>query len=83
MSFGNLGGHSAGDIAKYLQGLNFPAQKEDVVQHAQSHQADNQTLDLLRKIPPGAYNSIADVMTRLGLPAGAADIVKGFGDKPH
>jgi len=82
MNFGNLGGLSAGDIAKHLQGLNFPAQKDEVVQHAQSHQADSQIIDMLRKLPPGAYNSIGDVMTRMGLPQGAADMVKGFG-KPH
>ncbi len=75
------GGRSASDIAQVLKGVNFPAQKDELVHQAEANQADSGILAMLNKIPPGAYNSIGDVMQRLGLPSGVADAIKGFGQR--
>jgi len=81
MELPNVGGRSPNDIAQFLKGLNFPAQKDDLVQQAESNQADSGMLDMLRHIPPGMYNSAGDVMERIGVSGGIADKVKGFGSK--
>lgn len=81
MELPNVGGRSANDIAQVLKGLNFPAQKEDLVRQAESNQADSGVLDMLKNIPPGMYDSAADVMERMGVPGGMADKLKGFGSK--
>ncbi|HEX5513714.1 MAG TPA: DUF2795 domain-containing protein [Gammaproteobacteria bacterium] len=77
----STGGRSPNEIAQVLKGLNFPAQKDEVVHQAEANQADGGILDMLRHLPPGAYNSLAEVMERIGLPSGAADMLKGFGSR--
>lgn len=81
MKISNIGGQSSNDIAQFLGSLNFPAQKDDLVRQAESSQADTGLLDMIRQLPPGMYNSAADVAERMGLPSGVTDAIKGFGSK--
>lgn len=81
MPLGNLGDQLPNELTKYLKGMNFPADKEDVVHQAESNQADNQLLGVLKQLPPGVYNSIADVAKSVGGSGGVGDMLKGFGRK--
>lgn len=79
---GGIGGQNPAELIRMFQGMNFPADKDDLVRHAESRSADSGVMDMLRSIPPGAYDSIGQVMDRLGVPSGVTDALKGFG-KPH
>jgi hypothetical protein len=53
-------------IAQYLADLDFPASRQEVVWSAQLHDAQEDILKLLRRIPNQQYSSLADVMNNLG-----------------
>ncbi|MGY2080818.1 DUF2795 domain-containing protein [Modestobacter sp. SYSU DS0657] len=49
------------DIQKALGGIEYPAKKEDVVKHAESHGGDGEVLQALRNIDDGEYDTPAAV----------------------
>jgi hypothetical protein len=49
------------DIQKALSGMDYPADKEQIIQHAQQHGADDAVLDALRKIPERQYEGPSGV----------------------
>ncbi|PWC39837.1 DUF2795 domain-containing protein [Azospirillum sp. TSO35-2] len=61
-----LGGHSPANISHHLKGIDFPADKADVAQHAKKQGADKDILDILEKMPDGRYENMADVMKGVG-----------------
>lgn len=61
-----LGGHSPSNIAKYLKGIDFPAGKEDLVDHAMEQDADEEVIEILNQMPDRDYKSMADVMKGVG-----------------
>lgn len=61
-----MGGQSPANVAHYLKGIDFPANKQDLVKHAQSHKADEEVLDALKKMPDQEYGTMADVMKGYG-----------------
>jgi len=67
MDLGNLTGQAPNLLSKYLKGLNFPAEKENVVKQAESNQADNNILGALRKLPPGVYRNLGEVAQKAGI----------------
>ena len=44
--------------AKALQGADFPATKEQVLDYAQSHGADSKSLEALHALPDQKFNNI-------------------------
>ena len=42
-------------VQKYLSGVDYPANKDDLVRHAESHGADDRVLEALRSIPERRY----------------------------
>ncbi|MCU0568866.1 MAG: DUF2795 domain-containing protein [Oculatellaceae cyanobacterium Prado106] len=38
-------------IQKYLKGMDYPAQKDDLIQHAEQQGADQEILDVLEQLP--------------------------------
>lgn len=66
MDLGNLTDKLPDQLSKYLDGLNFPAEKEEVVQQAESNQADSKVVSALQKLPPGVYDSVNDVAKKVG-----------------
>ncbi len=48
-------------VSKALQGLEFPAQKAELVTYAEDRQADPRTLRALRSLPEGTYSSNDEV----------------------
>ena len=41
---------------KFLSGMNYPASKDEIVQHAEGQGADENTLSVLRQIPDRQYD---------------------------
>jgi len=58
---GNLGDQIPQQLSKYLKGLDFPADKDDVVRQAEANEANTMVVSALKKIPPGVYNSVNDI----------------------
>ena len=55
-----LGG--MGDIQQYLQGINFPAQKEEVASGAESNGAPQGVVDKIKNAAMEKFNGPQDVM---------------------
>jgi Protein of unknown function (DUF2795) len=53
-------------LQKHLKGTNYPASKNDLVQRAQSNDAPNDVLAMIRQLPSESYDSPADVMRAFG-----------------
>jgi O6-methylguanine-DNA--protein-cysteine methyltransferase len=66
MDLGSLTGQLPNQLSKYLNGLHFPADKDNVVKHAESNQADSKILGALKKLPPGVYKNINEVAQKIG-----------------
>ena len=49
------------DIQKALSGMDYPASKDQIVQHAESHGADKEVLDALRGIQDREYEGPSGV----------------------
>jgi len=43
-------------IQKYLSGIDYPADKDRICEHAQRNGADEEALETLRRIPEGDYD---------------------------
>jgi hypothetical protein len=55
-------GESPSGITKHLKGLNFPASKHDLVEHARRNHVEQNVLRVLEGFPEKEYGSMADVM---------------------
>lgn len=60
------GGHSPVNLARHLKGIDFPANKDDLVRHAKGTKADQEVLDVLNRMPEREYGDMADVMKGVG-----------------
>ena len=60
------GGASPVTIAKYLKGMDFPAKKKDLINHAKQNKAEESVLSELQKMPEHEYHTMADVMKEYG-----------------
>lgn len=62
-----LGDLSPADVHKYLEGLNFPASKEEVVATAESNGAPQALVEQIRALGPEQFSSPDDVVSALPL----------------
>ena len=53
------------NVATYLKGIDYPAKKDDLVQHAKKNGAESEVIDENR-MPEQEYGNIADVMKGYG-----------------
>jgi Protein of unknown function (DUF2795) len=53
-------------LQKYLGGIDYPVDKGQLVEHAQSNGADNDTVQTLRNLPMDRFNSPNDVSEAVG-----------------
>ena len=58
----NLGNLDVGQLQQYLQGVNFPAQKEEVASNAQSNGAPQNIVDGIRNAAQDQFNSQDEVL---------------------
>jgi hypothetical protein len=61
-----LGGHSTATIAQVLSGIDFPADKQKLVEYAQKNNAEREILDTINQMPESEYTSMADVFKGVG-----------------
>lgn len=61
-----VGGQSPSNISHHLSGIDFPASRDDLIRHAQSHDADEDVLKVLQQMPQRDYGNMADVMKGVG-----------------
>lgn len=57
---------SPADIEQHLSGVDYPAQKQELKQHAQNQDAPREVVDVLDQMPDQEYNSPADVAQGVG-----------------
>jgi Protein of unknown function (DUF2795) len=62
MDLPNLGNLDVGQLQQYLQGVNFPAQKEEVASNAESNGAPQNVVDGIRNAAQGKFNSQDEVL---------------------
>jgi UDP-glucose 6-dehydrogenase len=61
-----MGGHSPSNILHHLKGVDFPADKQALIEQAQKNNAEGDILDIIRQMPDGQYQSMADVLKGVG-----------------
>lgn len=54
------------ELQKYLAGVDYPAQRDDLVQAAEKNGADADTLDILRGLPDRTYEGPSGVSKEIG-----------------
>lgn len=59
--------HSTATIAQALQGIDFPAGKDKLVEWAKEHKVDSDVIDVIEKMPDEEYTSMADVFKGVGM----------------
>lgn len=62
MDLPNLGNLDVGQLQQYLQGVNFPAQKEEVASNAESNGAPQNVVDGIRNAAQDQFNSPDEVL---------------------
>lgn len=53
-------------IAHYLGGIDFPVNRQNLIDHARSNKADERVLDVLNRMPDKEYRDMADVTKSMG-----------------
>lgn len=61
-----MGGHSPSNILHHLKGVDFPADRNSLIEQAQKNNAEGDILDILRQMPDQKYQSMADVLKGVG-----------------
>jgi hypothetical protein len=62
MDLGNLGNLDLGQLQQYLQGVNFPAQKDEVASNAESNGAPQDLVSQIRNSATERFNSPDEVL---------------------
>ena len=57
---------STAKVSKYLKGIHFPADKSKCVDYARQHQAPDDVMGALNKMPDSEYDSMAGVWHAVG-----------------
>lgn len=61
-----LASHSTATIAQALSGIDFPCDKQKLVDYAQNNNVDSEVLNAIRQMPEAEYTSMADVFKGVG-----------------
>ncbi|MCE8015166.1 DUF2795 domain-containing protein [Halomonas sp. MCCC 1A17488] len=61
-----LGGRSPANITHHLQGVDFPARRDDLIAQAQANGAEDEVMEVVRRLPEQEYESMADVTKGVG-----------------
>lgn len=63
---GQTGGANPAQIQKFLGGMDYPAGKQEVVQYAREHGADEKVISTLSALPDQSFETPADLNQALG-----------------
>jgi hypothetical protein len=61
-----MGGGSPSNLAHFLKGIDFPAQKTDLVKHAKKNNVNEEVIQELNHMSDHKYSNMADVMKGFG-----------------
>lgn len=63
-----VGGHGPANIMKHLKGIDFPADKNEIISKAKSGPGPDteDVIEELKKIPDRTYNSPAEILEEYG-----------------
>lgn len=53
-------------VQKYLKGMDYPASKRDLIEHARKNRADEELISLLEKMKNDSFANPAEVSKALG-----------------
>ena len=54
------------ELQKHLKGVDYPASKEELLQHAQQQGADEKVREILEQLPDEEYETPAEVNKAVG-----------------
>ncbi len=54
------------DITKSLKGMDFPAHRDDIIEHARENGAGDDVIAMMNDMPEDDYASMSDVMHAFG-----------------
>jgi hypothetical protein len=54
------------EVQKYLKGIDYPMNKENLVKHAQENGADKELQSILQELPRDEFQTPADVNKAIG-----------------
>ncbi|BAU14727.1 hypothetical protein LEP3755_52780 [Leptolyngbya sp. NIES-3755] len=54
------------DVQKYLKGIDYPVNKEDLIKHAEKNGADETLKSLLQELPGDNFEKPTDVNKAIG-----------------
>lgn len=57
---------STAKVSQFLEGIDFPANKQQIIDYAQNKNAPKDVMDALHRIPEGTYYSMAGVWDAIG-----------------
>jgi len=63
---GKSGHVSPAIVERYLGGMHYPAEKQNLVSNAKGKGAPNDVMDLINKLPDETYNSPIDITKEIG-----------------
>lgn len=61
-----VGGESPSNVQKHLEGVRYPATKEDLLKSARQNNAPQEVLDLIEEFDRDEYGGPQDVMKAYG-----------------
>jgi hypothetical protein len=61
----DLGGGTA-TIQKYLSGINFPVEKQELIEHVRRQDPPQEVMSTLEQLDEGEYDSAMDVSQAIG-----------------
>lgn len=61
-----VGGESPANVQKYLQGIDFPTDKEGLVQQAKRNDAPSEVVNVIEDLPSQEFGGPQDVMEAYG-----------------
>ena len=53
-------------VQKYLSGMDYPADRDEIIDHAKDQGADNDIVQILQQLPEQDYKTAADVSKAIG-----------------
>ena len=55
------------DIEQYLSGLNYPCDKDTLINYVKRKTSDSEVVDMLNKLPYKEYENSSDVISSLDM----------------
>lgn len=71
------------NIKESLEGIDFPATKEEIVAYATEHDADENALEMLRELPEKVFDSLQEISEAFTSPEEEEDTKSKHSDPIH